>query len=103
MSPLIPARTAGDSRVQCRGTPLEEIAVLATSPKAGESFVLPEGLAVAADEANPPPVIYEEGPSQPRPVRYWPDGTQVTLDIEAALDRIVATVKRVQAKRREAL
>ncbi|MFF0243954.1 hypothetical protein ACWEU6_05205 [Streptosporangium sandarakinum] len=36
------------------------------------------------------------------PVRYWPDGTVVTLDVEAALDRIVETVRRVQAKQRAA-
>ncbi|MDP9862206.1 hypothetical protein J2S55_001465 [Streptosporangium brasiliense] len=35
------------------------------------------------------------------PTRYWPDGTQVTLEVEAALDRIVATVKRVQANHRD--
>lgn len=38
-------------------------------------------------------------PPRPRRVtRYWPDGTEVTLDIEAALDRMVALVKRVQAR-----
>jgi hypothetical protein len=37
-------------------------------------------------------------PKAPRPVRYWPDGAQVTLDVEEALDRIVETVERVQAK-----
>lgn len=42
----------------------------------------------------------EAMPPRPRVTRYWPDGTQVTLDIEAALDRIVATVKRVQARQK---
>ncbi|OUC96065.1 hypothetical protein CA984_16430 [Streptosporangium minutum] len=40
-------------------------------------------------------------PQETPPVRYWPDGTQVTLEVEAALDRIVATVKRVQANHRD--
>ncbi|WP_162641804.1 hypothetical protein [Streptosporangium sp. 'caverna'] len=43
-------------------------------------------------EAMPP------APWLPRPVRYWPDGTAVTLDVEEALDRIVETVRRIQAK-----
>lgn len=39
------------------------------------------------------------GNLRPRRVtRRWPDGTEVTLDTEAALDRIVATVRRVQAR-----
>jgi hypothetical protein len=37
-------------------------------------------------------------PPRTHPVRYWPDGTQVTLEVEEALDRIVETVRRVQAK-----
>ena len=43
----------------------------------------------------------EAMPAQMPPVRYWPDGTQVTLDVEAALTRIVETVRRVQANHRD--
>ncbi|MEV4183104.1 hypothetical protein AB0J28_16900 [Streptosporangium canum] len=43
----------------------------------------------------------EATPAQTPPVRYWPDGTQVTLDVEAALTRIVDTVRRVQANHRD--
>ncbi|MGI5493898.1 hypothetical protein [Microtetraspora malaysiensis] len=33
-----------------------------------------------------------------REVRHWPDGTEVSAETEAAIDRIIATVRRAQAK-----
>lgn len=46
-----------------------------------------------------PTVVPAAGNTRPRRVtRYWPDHTEVTPEVEDALDRIVATVKRVQAR-----
>lgn len=47
-----------------------------------------------AEHRTPDPTPEPE--NRPRPTRYWTDGTEVTLDVEEALDRIVETVRRIQ-------
>lgn len=84
--------------MRCGRAWLEGLAPPAMVFRPGEPFTHTEGVVVTTDEDGHSLLACEECPPMPRRVRYWPDGTEVTLAVEEALDRIVAVARRAQAK-----
>lgn len=99
VSALTPAQRAGAACVRCGRAWLEDLAPSAMMPRPGEPFTHTKGMVVVTnDEDGHSLLACEECPPMPRRVRYWPDGTEVTLAVEEALDQIVAVARRAQAK-----
>ncbi|WP_326825436.1 hypothetical protein [Streptosporangium sp. NBC_01756] len=102
MRGLSPAQRAGVACARCGRAWLEDLAALAVSFGPGEPFIHAQGVVVTLDEEGRPLFACARCPPRSRPVRYWPDGTEVTLSVEAALDRIVAVARHAQDRRRPA-